>query len=874
MKTHARVTVIGGGANGVSTLYHLAKAGWHDVVLCERAELTAGSTWHAAGLLPLYHFSYTAGQFHKYSVDLYKELAAETGQEISLHVTGNLRLAADKEWLDEYKKYCGIANTIGVPFEMVTPDDIKKLWPFCETGDLLGGIYHPQDGHIAPADVTYAMAKGARANGAEIYQHTPVTGITRQASGELTVTTPKGNITCEHVVLATGCYAREVGAKLGLDVPAIPMEHQYIVTDEHPALVERHERGDPELAVLRDAGGAYYLREERRGFILGPYEQAGKSCFADGVPASFEKDLFPGDLDRLMPHVEAAMARVPMFAEVGIKEIVNGPMQYTPDGAALVGPAWGLRNVWLNEGHTYGIVGAGGVGRALAAWIIDGEPPQDMWDYDPRRYGDWADGGYVRVKNEETYRHMYHQHYPNEERGDARPHRVSALYGRLDKSGAVWGHRYGMEVANWFALTGEAVATAPTDTATVTTTETTTETTTGGRDESIGNETTTTGGRVLDVPSFRRSNDFGFVRGEALGLHQGAGLMDISAFTNFEVTGANAEGWLDSLVANKVPSRVGGIALCHSLYSDGGIRSEFTVTKLDEGRFYVVSSTTAERFDWDFFNKSVVAGVELRNRYLEMGTLVLAGPRARDILAETTDTSLATSDFPWLTAREMRVAGRDVYGLRINFAGDLGWELHGRNEDMPAIFDALVESGGGRGLVQVGMRALGSLRLEKSYRLWSVDLTADYSVLESGLGRFVRLNKDADFCGRAALLHEREHGVRWGEADGMGRGGDRCREFVTMEVEHGGGVESAVVDGVRIADPYGNEPLFSGGRMVGRVTSGGCGHRVGKVLVLAYVEGGFGGVGAELEIEILGERYVARVIPESPFDPSNTRLRA
>jgi len=347
MKTTARVVVVGGGVVGVSVLYHLVKKGWSDVVLCERTELTAGSTWHAAGLLPLFNMSYSVGQIHKYSVDLYKRLPEETGQEVSFHVTGNLRLATNRERMDEYRKYCGTANTIGVPFEMIGPKEIKELWPLCSVEGLVGALYHPQDGHIAPVDVTQAMAIGARNGGAKIYRDTPVTAMVRKANGEWLVKTEKGDITCEHVVAATGNYARQTGAMVGLDIPVIPVQHQYIVTDEHPALVERKRQGLPELAVLRESDASYYMREERQGLILGPYEKGAPACFVDGVPDSFGQDLFPGDLDRLEPHIEAAMARVPIFGEAGIKDVVNGPIAYTPDGSPLIGPAWGLRNFWL-----------------------------------------------------------------------------------------------------------------------------------------------------------------------------------------------------------------------------------------------------------------------------------------------------------------------------------------------------------------------------------------------------------------------------------------------------------------------------------------------------------------------------------------------
>ena len=817
MRSHARAVVIGGGVVGVSTLYHLAKAGWDDCVLFERTELTAGSTWHAAGLLPLFNMSYTVGQLHKYSVDLYKTLQEETGQDVSFHVNGNLRLATNQERMDEYKKYCGTANTIDVPFELITAEEVKSLWPLCETEGLVGALWHPDDGHIAPVDLTHALAKGARARGAEIHQNTPVVAVSRTDSGEWRIKTEQGEVLAEHVVLATGNYARQTGQLFGLDVPAIPVQHQYIVTDEHPALVERHEQGLPELAVLRESDASYYMREERKGLILGPYEKGAPAVFADGVDPGFEKDLFPGDLDRLMPHVEAAIKRVPIFAEAGIKDIVNGPISYTPDGSPLIGPAWGLPNVWLNEGHSFGVTAAGGAGHFLSRWIADGEPPIDMMAVDPRRFGAYADRDYLVAKNEECYAHVFIIHYPDEERPAARPKKTTPLYERHAKLGAVFGQRYGWERPNWFAPKGV---------------------------------------KAEDVWSFRRSNYFEHVGAEAKGMRQAAGLIDLSPFSKFLIKGPGAEAWLNGLLANRVPQKDGGMALCHALTSVGGVRSEFTITRFGEGDYYAVSSGAAERFDWDWLQKNVPAeGVELKNITTELGTLVLAGPRSRDILAPLASHGLDNDGFPWLSARMMEVAGHGgVRALRVNFVGELGWELHLPWDSVAPVFDALVEEGAPHGLVQAGMRAMDVLRIEKSYRMWAQDLTTEYTILEAGLPRFVRFKKEGGFRGREALLKQKESGVP--------------QSFVTMEVE----VEPR--GGQGLADPIGNEPLFVGSEMVGRATSGCFAHNLGLSLALGYVRAGLEAPGTELEIEVLRERLRARVVEDSPWDPDNERLRA
>jgi dimethylglycine dehydrogenase len=819
VKTHVRVLVIGGGVVGVSTLYHLTKKGWSDVALIERTELTAGSTWHAAGLLPLFNMSYTVGQLHKYSVDLYKRLPAETGQDVSFHATGNLRLATCRERMDEYQKYCGTANTIGVPFEVISARRVKELWPLLELGGnadtpaIIGALYHPDDGHIAPADLTMALRKGARAGGAEIYEHTEAHSIERTPGGEWRVHTSQGDITAQHLVLATGNYARQTGRLLGLNVPAIPVEHQYIVYDESPELKAYRQGGGRELAVLREPDKSYYLREERLGWILGPYEHGAPARFADGVPDWFGRSLFPGDLDRLVPHVEAATRRVPALEHCGLKDIINGPISYTPDGSPLIGPAWGVRNVWLNEAHSFGITAAGGAGWQLAEWIVEGEPGIDMLAVDPRRFGAYTSKRYVVKKNEETYRNVFTIHFPDEERPEGRPAKTSPVYDKLSARGAVWGQRYGWERANWFAPPGV---------------------------------------ERRDQWSFRRSNYFAHVGNEVRLMREQVGVIDLTPFTKHEVTGPGAEAWLDQLVANKVPTRIGRLALSHALTARGGIRSEFTITKIAEQHFYVVSAGAAERYDGDYLVKALPpdGSVGLRNITNTRGCLVVAGPESRAVLAQLTDTPLDNDAFPWLTAQTIEAAlAVDVYALRVNFVGSLGWELHFPVEYAHGLFDALFAAGAAHGIGMVGMRAMESLRMEKSYRMWGSDMTPDYTPFEASLERFVRMKK-AGFIGRQALERQQAAGVP--------------NRFVTLEVH-----------GVTDADPLGNEPLFDkGGRMIGRATSGYYGHHLKKSLAIGYVKADYAEVGTPLGIEILGERKQATVVPESPYDPENLALKA
>ena len=589
MRTHARAVVIGGGVVGVSTLYHLVRKGWSDVVLCERRELTSGSTWHAAGLLPLFNLSYSVGQIHKYSVGLYETLEAETGQSVGFRKVSNIRLARTRDRWDEYMYYAGVARTIGVNLNLLTPDDVKAIWPLCETEGLIGAIQHPDDGYIQPADLTQALAKGARARGAEINRHTAVTAIERRPSGEWLVRTDKGDIVAEHVVSATGNFARRTGAMMGLDVPVLPVEHQYIVTEPHPAILARRAAGLPEMGVLRESDSSWYMREENGGLLLGPYEKGAPACYLDGPSEQSEYELFQEDLDRLAPHIETAIARVPAFGEVGVKHVYNGAIAYTPDGSPIIGPAWGVRNVWLNEGHSFGVTAAGGAGWQLAEWIVEGEPSIDMLGVDPRRFGPYASKGYLRAKCEEAYSLVFTIHYPDEERVAARPLKRAPCYDRMKALGAVFGSVYGWERPNFFTPPDYGLDEAELD-----------------KPDTLLNENhpaVAPGKRPREKWSFRRSNYFRFVGDEVRNVAENVGLQDMSAFAKAFVTGAGAERWLDAIFANRVPRKIGRIGLCHLLTSRGGVRSEFTVYRAREDGFYLVSAGAWERHDHDELRK-------------------------------------------------------------------------------------------------------------------------------------------------------------------------------------------------------------------------------------------------------------------------------
>ncbi len=811
MKSEARVVVIGGGVVGVSALYHLAKKGWgDDVVLLEKAELTSGSTWHAAGLLPLFNMSYSVGQIHKYSVNLYRELEEETGQPVGFSQVGNLRLAMNDDRMDEYYQYAATARTIGIDVRFLTPAEIGKIWPMCNIDGLVGGILHPDDGYIQPADLTQALAKGARSRGANIYRNTMVLDIEQGPSGNWLVKTDKGDIRCEHIVSATGNYARQTGAMVGLDIPVIPVEHQFIVTEPHPELVARHNNGDPEMAVLRESDGSWYLREEAGGFILGPYEKGAPCCYVDGPDPRAEYELFQEDIDRLAPHIEAAMARVPAFGEVGMKKVYNGAIAYTPDGNPIVGPAWDIDNFWLNEGHSFGITAAGGAGWQLAEWIVDGEPTIDMLGVEPRRFGDYADKKYLVEKNEEAYSHVFVIHYPDEERPAARPLKTAPCYERLRDMGAVFGQRFGWERANWFAVDGMAQE---------------------------------------DDWSFRRSKWFEAIRLEVANTTSNVGLLDMTAFAKCQVSGPGAEAFLDYLVANRLPKKIGGIGLCHALNQTGGVHSEFTIRRDADNSFYLVSAGALQRLDHDYLKKHMPddGSVEFRQLTDDNGVLVLAGPKSRQLLQRVTDADLSNEAFRWLTAQEIVVAGEPLNAMRVNYVGELGWELHHPLGSQNAVFDALFEAGEDLGLKPFGIRAMDSMRLEKSYRMVGTELSIEYTAFESAMDRFVYPDK-GDFLGRDALLRRNEAGLK--------------SLLVTLQVND-----------VEDADALGNNALLKEGAVIGRATGGGYGFRVNQSLALGMVQPEYATVGTTLEIDILGKVYPAVVVADSPFDPKNERLR-
>ena len=811
MKSKAKVVIVGGGVVGVSTLYHLAKKGWSDVVLVERKELTSGSTWHAAGLLPLFNMSYSVGQLHKYAVDFYKTLEEETGQNVGFSVVSNIRLATTQDRMDEYYQYAGVAKTIGVEVKFLTPEQVKDIWPLCNTDGLIGAIQHPEDGYIQPADLTQALAKGARDKGAEIYRNTNVVGIKQNNDETWTVETDKGKIACEHIVSCSGNFARQTGKMVGLDLPVIPVEHQYIVTEPHPEIQKRKEQGLPEMGVLRDSDSSWYMREEAGGLILGPYEKDAPACYVDGPSKDSEFELFQEDLDRLESHIESAIQRVPIFGEVGVKKVYNGAICYTPDGSPIVGPAWGLKNFWINEGHSFGITAAGGAGWQLGEWMVDGEPTIDMMGVDPRRFGDYVTKSFLIQKNEEAYANVFAIHYPDEEREAGRPLRQAPCYDRLKDLGAVFGQKFGWERANWFAPKGV---------------------------------------EQIDDWSFRRSKWFEHVGNECKNVQENVGLLDMTAFAKCRISGPGAERLLDNLVANKLPKKNGRVNLCHALNKNGGVLSEYTIAKESNDSYYIVSAGAFQRLDHDWIQQWMPKdrSVKFENLTNSMGVLVLAGPKARDLMSKVSSADFSNESFPWLSSQKIDVGLAPTIAMRMNFVGELGWELHHSIEYQNHIFDRLMEVGKEFKLKPFGIRAMDSLRIEKTYKLIGTEMSIEYSPFESSLDRFVHLNK-GNFIGRDALVQWQQKGFQ--------------NKLVTLEVKE-----------VKDADTLGNNPIYKGDKVIGRATGGNYGFRVQKSLAIGMVQPDYAAVGSKLTMDILGTTYDVEVIQDSPYDPDNNFIRA
>ena len=847
MTTDTQAVIVGGGIMGVSLAYHLTRRGWRDVVLLEKSELTAGSTWHAAGLCTHFAHNPTIMEMRAASVRLYRDvLPAETGETAGFHPCGALRVTRSAERMAEFRHVQGLGEFVGHEFRILTPDELARIYPLTRIDGLLGAIHEPNDGHVDPTLATQALAAGARSRGAEIRRHEPVRAIERDASGDWVVHTGRDTIRTTHVVNAAGTWCREIGAMMGVDLPVVPMLHQYLVTAGVPEITARTAAGEPELPIIRDPEESWYVRQERDGFIVGPYEADGRPWGVDGIPGEFGMELLPPELDRVEPIAAMAMERVPALAQAGIKTIVNGPITFTPDANPLVGPAFGLERAWLLAGSSMGVMEGGGAGRFLADWMVDGAPPMDALAIDPRRFGGYADRDYRVARATECFGLQFGVHYPFEERPAGRPRRVTPVYETQAARGAVFGCAYGWERPNWFAV-GPGSRSGPRP---------------ESRPESEDDVSFSSGPEVRsdmrddprDMPlTFGRPAWRETVAAECRAVRDRAGLVDLSAFSKFEITGADATAFVERLGANRPPRAIGRIGLTHVLTKAGGVASEFTVTRLATDRYYLTSAAAAERHDEDLLRRhsATFADARVANYTEHFGVLGLMGPETRTVLGTLTDADLDDDTFPWLSARTIRVGEVEAQALRVSYVGECGWELHVAMADLTTLHDALCTAGEAVGVRPFGAYAMNSLRLEKGYRAWGADLTTERTPIEAGLDYLVRA-EGREFTGREALLTRAASPDAW--------------RMVLLSIEPAGD-----------ADPFYAHAVWCRDQAIGIVTSGAPGHRTGTVLALAYLrsEAGASGYGDDraLEVSILGRRCPARVLDAPPYDPTNARLR-
>ena len=807
MKSHVRVAVVGGGVVGCSVLYHLTRLGWNDVMLIERAELTAGSTWHAAGGFHTLNADTNMAALQGYTIRLYRELEELTGQSCGLHHVGGLTLASDPDRLDFLKAERAKHRYMGLETEIVGPEEIARLSPITNPRGLLGALYDPLDGHLDPSGTTRAYARGARMGGAEIVLRNPVRELRPRANGGWDVVTEKGTVRAEHVVNAAGLWAREVGEMAGVYLPCHPMEHQYLVTEDLPEVYERGE----ELPHCMDPAGESYLRQEGRGLVIGMYEQRCELWAVGGTPDDFGPELLPEKIDRIADKLDVAYERYPVLETAGVKRIISGPFTFAPDGNPLVGPVPGLRNYWAACAVMAGFSQGGGVGLALAEWMIEGEPSRDIFAMDVARFGDWCTRPYTRAKVRENYQRRFAVSYPNEELPAARGLVATPAYGVWAAQNAVFGVGYGLEHVNWFAPEGEP---------------------------------------AFEQPTFRRSNAFAPVAAECRAVREAVGINEIHNFGKYLVEGPEAEVWLSHLMANRMPD-VGRITLTPMLSPTGRLVGDFTVARLGPERFQLTASYAAQAFHMRWFEAHLPAGggaggVSVRNVSLERIGFQIAGPRARDVLAAATAADVSNRALRFFDAREMEVGLVPALVCRISYTGDLGYEIYVESSHQIALYQALAAAGEAHGMKPFGMRAMMSLRLEKSYGAWMREYRPEYTPAETGLDRFVDLAKN-DFIGRDAAMRERDAPPR--------------RRLCTFVVD------------ARDADVWADEPIFAGDEVVGFVTSGGYAHYSAKSIALGFAPVELADGGAEFAIEILGERREARLVHEPVLDPRGERMR-
>ena len=806
MQTTTRVCVIGGGVVGASVLYHLTKLGWSDVMLVERSELTSGSTWHAAGGFHTLNGDTNMAALQGYTIRLYKELEELTGMSCGLHHVGGVTLADNQERMDMFLAERAKHRYMGLETEIVTPEEIKKIAPITNIDGIIGGLYDPLDGHLDPSGTTHAYAKAARMGGATIETHCMVRETNQRPDDTWNVVTDKGIIHAEHIVNAAGLWAREVGAMAGVYMPLHPMEHQYLVTETIPMIENMIELGVEHPHVM-DPAGESYLRQEARGLCIGFYEQPCRPWAIDGTSWEFGHELLPNDFDKIEDSIDFAYKRFPALETAGVKNVIHGPFTFAPDGNPLVGPIPGVRNYWSACGVMAGFSQGGGVGLMLAQWMVEGETEQDVYAMDVARFGDWVTPGYTRPKVIENYQKRFSVTYPNEELPACRPFQTTPTYDIWDEQNAVFGAQYGMEVPNYFALDGEP---------------------------------------RFETPSFRRSNAWHAVAEEVQAVREAVGINEITNFGKYMVTGPNARGWLDHIMAGRVPNQ-GRMALTPMLSHRGKLIGDFTATCLTEESFQLMASFGMQAIHMRWFQQNLEGDVAIENVSTHRIGFQIAGPNSRELLSRCTRANVSGDAFKFMDAKNIDIGMCDALVQRVSYTGDLGYEIYVDADKQRALYNTLVEAGKDLSLRPFGMRAMMSLRLDRFFGSWNSEFSPDYTAAETGLDRFINYNKPADFIGKAAATAEKSAGP--------------ARQLCAFEVD------------VEDADVHAYEPISINGKVVGFCTSGGYSHHAQKSIAQGFVPTEMITDELEVEIEILGKMCRAKRLTQHLFDPEMKQTR-
>ncbi len=806
MKTHTRVVVIGGGIGGCSALYHLTQEGITDCVLVERDELTSGTTWHSAAQVTNFGGVQTMVGLKTHSIKLYKELAEDPDYPINYHhATGGLRLATTQDHMDGYAHFKSMAMGMGVEFELLDPQESGRRHPLITTDNMLGALWDPLDGDIDPAQLCQALARRARKAGAEVYRHNPVKDLTQKESGEWIVHTEKGDIECEIVVNAGGYRCNEIGSMMDVVLPVASMEHQYMLTD---TIAEIEALGDDfRVPLIRCPRDDFYQRAEKKGLLIGFYEQACKTWGVDGIDPNFTNALCPDDLDRVVDVMAGAFSRLPCLETAGIHSIINGPITYTPDGLPLVGKIPGRRNAFCITGLRAGLGEGGGHGWLLAQQIAHGEACYDTWCLDPRRFTKYADIEYTALKAVEDYQNEFRFHMPHEHRPAGRPSKTTPLFKTLTNAGGEFAVVNGWERLSYIKPSPD----------------------------------------FEEVHSFKFDNTFDQIGNEVGMVQSAVGLCEVNGFNRFEITGEHVHDWLDTIMCSRVPRWEGKVGLCYLLNHDGNVKGEATLANLGENRVWYGSAAAAEYHDMDWLMEHLPSdgSIQIKSLTNEYTILIVAGPRSRDVLMGAAP-AVDWTVFPWLSAREIRIGDADVVAMAVSFSGELAWELHIRNEDLIAVHEKIMQSGVEHKIGYFGLRAVESMRLEKGFLHWKADLITEFNPFETGLDRFVKLDKD--FIGKSALLEMQKNGPR--------------RKLVTM-----------VLDGEE-APSHPGDSVVNSEKTVGTVTSAGWGYRVGKNIVYAFVDPEYSEIGTINQVEVIGNPTTATVVEPGLYDPEYKHLRS